>query len=505
VHFCHTRAVQVWTKLTLGFALTGTLIIGAYGIHQLRQEERDLRDAAERELRLLGEAVSVAAGNALRDRQQEDLHEILEAVKLRDPSTDVIVFDPSGDMIASRGTRATEQLARGTAAEARAASRTVVQFEGPGGLAHLIGAFPIRDDDGSGLGVLVIVRPTDALRLDLAAETRATALSLLTLLAGVAAAGWVLSTIYVRRPLLALVRTMRAVRSGDLSARAAVHASDELGAAVGEFNTMVDELLETRQRLSAEAESRVALEASLQRADKLVTVGQLSAGLAHEIGSPLQIVNGRARALAAKTDLPEDVHRTAEILARESDRITHIVEQLLTFSRRSVPSMADIDVAGPVRDIIELFEPEARRQDVRLDFAQAESLPTANADAGQVQQVVMNLLSNAVHATPRGGQVRVALEPSSFALPDGSVQAAVSLVVEDTGEGIPEEVLPYIFEPFFTTRRQGDGTGLGLAVVRSIVESHGGTLTVVSHPGAGTKVTAQFPTSRAARAGGRVA
>lgn len=505
MHFCHTRAVQVWTKLTLGFAITGTLIIGAYGIHQLRQEDTDLRDAAERELRLLGEAVSVAAGNALRDRQQEDLHEILEALKLRDPSTDLMVFDSSGGMSASRGTPATEQLARDPVAAARAAGRPVVRFEGPDGFSHLVGAFPIRDDDGSSLGVLAIVRPTDALRQDLAAETRATALSLLTLLVGVAGAGWFLSSIYVRRPLLGLVRTMRALRSGDLSARAAVHAEDELGAAVGEFNAMVEELIEARQRLTTEAESREALEASLQRADKLVTVGQLSAGLAHEIGSPLQIVNGRARALAARSDLPADVRRSAEILARESDRITHIVEQLLTFSRRSVPSMADIDLAGAVRDIIELFEPEARRQDVRLAFAPGESLPTANADVGQVQQVVMNLLSNAVRATPRGGQVRVGLEPSSLTLPDGSAQASVSLIVEDTGEGIPEEVLPYIFEPFFTTRGHGDGTGLGLAVVRSIMESHGGLLGVVSHPGQGTRMTAQFPTRRAAQAGGRVA
>lgn len=504
MHFCHTRAVQVWTKLTLGFAITGTLIVGAYGIHQLRQEDADLRDAAEREFRLLGDAVTVAAGNALRDRHQEDIHEILEALKLRDPLTDVVVFDWSGGIIASRGTQDTEPLARDSAGAARAAGQAVVRFEGPGGLAHLVGAFPIRDDDGSNLGVLAIVRPLDALRLDLRAETRATALSLLTLLAGIAGAGWCLSSIYVRRPLLALVRTMQSVRSGNLSARAAIQAHDELGAAVGEFNAMVEELVEVRQRLSAEAESREALEASLQRADKLVTVGQLSAGLAHEIGSPLQIVNGRARALAARTDLPADIRRSAEILARESDRITHIVEQLLTFSRRSVPSMADIDMAGPVRDIMELFEPEARRHEVRLDFVTLESLPTANADVGQVQQVVMNLLSNAVRATPRGGEVRVTLAPSSITLPDGSVQGSVALVVEDTGEGIPEEVLPYIFEPFFTTRRS-DGTGLGLAVVRSIVESHGGALTVVSHPGDGTKVTAQFPTLHAARAGGRVA
>lgn len=507
-HLCTSatlRIVQVWTKLALGFALTGTLIIGGYGIRQLRQEEMDLRAAAERDLRLLGAAVDVAVGNALRDKQQADMQEIVTAVKLRDPSTDVVLFDPTGAMTASWASKATEKLARDLADEARATDRVVVRFEGSKGLSDLVGAFPVRDDDGSNLGVLAIVRPLDMLRQDLAAETRQTVLSLLTLIAGVAGAGWFLATMYVRRPLQALVQTMRAVRSGDLSARASVQATDEMGAAVSEFNAMVEELVEARRRLSAEAESREALEASLQRADKLVTVGQLSAGLAHEIGSPLQIVNGRACALAARSDVPADVRRSAEILATESDRIARIVEQLLTFSRRSVPSPTSIDLTGSVRDIIELFGHEARRHDVRLDFDVDESLPAARADVSQVQQVVMNLLSNAVRATPRGGRVSVSLRPSSFSIPGGKSQSSISLIVEDSGEGIPEEVLPRIFEPFFTTRGRGDGTGLGLAVVKSIIDSHGGTITVESRTGEGTRVTAQFPTADRAVSGGRVA
>src|SRR5262249_41265497 len=160
----------------------------------------------------------------------------------------------------------------------------------------------------------------------------------------------------VRRPLRGLVHTMRAVRAGDLSAKASFHHADELGAAVTEFNAMMGDLLEARRRLIAEVEAREALETSLQRTDKLAAVGQLSAGLAHEIGSPLQVLNGRARALAARTDVPADVRRTAEILASESDRITRIVEQLLTFSRQTVPLIAETDLTAPVRDIVEFFE-----------------------------------------------------------------------------------------------------------------------------------------------------
>jgi signal transduction histidine kinase len=268
---------------------------------------------------------------------------------------------------------------------------------------------------------------------------------------------------------------------------------------------MMTDLAEARQRLISEADAREALEMRLQRADKLVTVGQLSAGLAHEIGSPLQVVNGRARALAARTDLPPDVRRSAEVLAGQTDRIARIVEQLLTFSRQTVPAMAGVQLAAPVRDIVELFEPEARRHDVRLEFHCDDDLPAANVDVGQVQQVVMNLLRNAVCATRPKGYVRLFLTSGSVAKPSGPLQPSVSLVVEDTGEGIPDTLLPRIFEPFFTTRSHTGGTGLGLAVVKTIVDAHGGTIAVTSNPGEGTRFTVQFPIADHSVAGGWVA
>jgi signal transduction histidine kinase len=193
------------------------------------------------------------------------------------------------------------------------------------------------------------------------------------------------------------------------------------------------------------------------------------------------------------------------VLAKESDRIARIVEQLLTFSRQTVPTIAGVQLAAPVHDIVELFEPEARRHDVRLEFHCDESLPAANVDAGQVQQVVMNLLRNAVYATKPKGRVTLALTSGSLSRASGPAQPSISLVVEDTGEGIPEALLPRIFEPFFTTRSHTGGTGLGLAVVKTIVDGHGGTIAVTSTQGQGTRFTVQFPIAGHAVAGGWVA
>ena len=494
--------MRLWTKLTLGFAVTALLIVGLYGANQLRNEAVDLRAAAERDLRLVGTTVQVAVQNAFRDKQTADVQEIIDVVKLRDPSLDVLVFDASGSLTAgSWGSTAVHDLVRGLIARAHASDRSVLQFEGPRGLSYLIGAFPLHTDDSTDFGTLVVVRPLDELRRDLDAETRGTVLSLVTLVIALAGAGWLLSSRYVRRPLLDLVQTMRAVRAGDLSAKVLFKRADEMGQAVTEFNAMVAELADARRRLIAETEAREALEIALQRTDKLNTVGQLSAGLAHEIGSPLQVVNGRARALASRADIPPDIRRIAEILADQSDRITRIVEQLLTFARHTTPKRIDVGLREPVRDVVELFEIEARRHDVRIEFACDESLPLVNADAGQVQQVVMNLLRNAVRATPRGGRIHVSL----IAI-QGEQEPTVCLAVEDSGEGIPEDVAAHMFEPFFTTRSHTGGTGLGLAIVKTIVDAHHGTIAVTPREGGGTRFAVNLPVAgAAAMADGRVA
>ena len=494
--------MQIWTKLTLGFGVTATVIIGLYGGYQLRQEQEDLRNAAEHDLRLLGTVVDVGIANALRDKQGADVRALIAAVKLRDPAIDVLVFDRSGLLtVSSTESLDTRALIRAPVAEARAVGRVAILFEGPRGLSHLVGAFPVRDETGAALGTLAIVRPLDELRRDLSSEERATGLSLVTLIAGIVSAGWFLASIYVRRPLQGLVETIRAVRSGDLSARASFHRVDEIGAAIAEFNETVGELAEARAQLIAESESREALETNLERVDKLATVGQLSAGLAHEIGSPLQVLSGRAEALRTRTDLPQDARRSAQIISKESERITRIVEQLLTFSRRTAPSMAPVSLDGPVHDIVELVEPEARRLGVLLVFECEDALPLAIADAGQVQQLTMNLVRNALRASSRGGVVRTKLNAALFVGRDGRTRPGVRLIVEDTGHGIAAEMLPHIFEPFFTTGAETGGTGLGLAVVKSIVDAHGGTISVTASPGGGSRFTAHFRSSHSVDAG----
>ena len=299
---------------------------------------------------------------------------------------------------------------------------------------------------------------------------------------------------------------MEDVRAGNLTANVFVQRTDEVGRLTAQFNSMVRELESARRRLLEASEAREALEAGLRRVDKLATLGQLSAGLAHEIGSPLQILNGRARALASRADLPAEIRRVAQVFEEQSDRIAKIVEQLLVVARRRPAQWGEIDLGATVGPIVDLLEHEARQRSIRLEFQRPGSPLKVVADVDQVQQVTLNLLSNAFRATPRGGRVHLTLAASSFKAGDGLQEnPSVSLVVDDTGCGIDEELLGRIFEPFFTTWAEAGGAGLGLAVVKSIVDEHGGAIAVSSERNAGTRFTVHFPVAGAGRAKGVIA
>jgi len=487
--------VRISTKLGLGLTLTSAVILGAYGYSQLQKEEHDLRTATQQATRLLATALQVAMENALRDGQAADVDEILESLEHRDPSVDLFLFDARGAVVVrSPGSSETLHLVEDASHRVLKTRRSVTHFTGPDKLSHLLIMLPLINDDDAVVGVLGVVKPLDGLRQDLESTTRTTVLSVLTLIAGISVVGWLLLLLYLQRPLERVVRAMRAVRGGDFTATVAPGGQDEVGEVVHAFNAMVRELGEARQRLSAEADSRLALEAGLRRVDKLAAVGQLSAGLAHEIGSPLLILNGRAQALAARAELPEDVRRNARILVEQSERIERIVRQLLDMARRKPSRLEPLDALAAVRAVVELLEFDARKRDVRLTFRCEAPLPRVLADGDGVQQVALNLIANALRATPRGGEVRVTLSPSSFQPAPGlRERRGVCLSVEDTGVGMDAEALERVFEPFFTTWGNHGGTGLGLPVVKAIVAEHGGAVTVTSREGQGSHFAVHIP------------
>jgi signal transduction histidine kinase len=232
-----------------------------------------------------------------------------------------------------------------------------------------------------------------------------------------------------------------------------------------------------------------ALETQLLRAEKLATVGVLAAGIAHEIGTPLGVVRGRAEYVLGKLGPGHPQGPGVAVIIEQIDRVSRTLRQLLDFSRLQATAVRPVAVGPIARDVHELLRVEADRRRVRLELDVPDALPPVAADPDQLQQVLVNLALNACDACGPGGQVRLSASPPTGAW------GLVALTVRDNGCGIPKESLNQVFDPFFTTKKRGQGTGLGLTMVAHVVRNHGGRLELESEPGQGTCVTVLWPTA----------
>ena len=234
----------------------------------------------------------------------------------------------------------------------------------------------------------------------------------------------------------------------------------------------------------------------LERADRLATVGRLAAGIAHELGTPLAVVAGRARQLAAGTVPAGETTAVARGIADQADRMAGIIRQLLDYARRRGPRPGRFDVRTLLRQVVALMDPVAARREVQLVLAELPVARVVRFDGSQMMQVMTNLVENALHATAAGGLVTLSLEEADLAPPaDTGLPARryLGLRVKDTGVGIGAEQLQQVFEPFFTTKDTGEGTGLGLSVAQGIVRDHDGWIAVESQLGQGSSFIVQLP------------
>jgi signal transduction histidine kinase len=302
---------------------------------------------------------------------------------------------------------------------------------------------------------------------------------------------YILLNRFVLRPMGALLDGSERVARGDFSRPVPEpRIYDEVTGLIRAFNGMMARLAEHQRTLEADiahARNRIEdTERKLVVAQRLSSVGTLAAGIAHEINNPLGGLLNAVRMLQAR---PDDAPRAREytaLIVEGLERIQDTVRKLLQFSpRRFAPQR--FDLADAVERALALCAHRFRERGVRVEAAVGRDLPPLHGDPGEVQQAVLNILINAVDAmTPGAGILRVTARAS-----DGQLFLAIS----DNGRGMGAEALRHAAEPFFTTKEAGAGTGLGLAVVQSILEHHGGTLGLASEEGRGTEVTLAFPVS----------
>jgi signal transduction histidine kinase len=226
-------------------------------------------------------------------------------------------------------------------------------------------------------------------------------------------------------------------------------------------------------------------QAELVQSEKLASIGQLTAGLAHEINNPIGTILGLSELIAQHADNGK-VRSYAASIEREAMRVKLIVSDLLDFARRAQPEPGQIDLRATLDKTLSLVEYQLEKDNIRVNRMYAPEPTWAVADGNQMIQVLMNLIQNARQAMPHGGELTCRTWSEGY---------TSLLSVADTGMGIPEADLEHIFDPFFTTKPAGQGTGLGLSVSYGIIARHHGNIHVTSRPGAGTTFTVRLPST----------
>ena len=268
--------------------------------------------------------------------------------------------------------------------------------------------------------------------------------------------------------------------------RKAMRDSDE-GPFLREERNLINSISKQLALIIERAESRIEtnnLQQQLQHADRLATIGQFTAGLAHELNEPLVHILGFAQIVEKNTHLPDDAKPDIANIVRASLHAREIVRKLLIFARQVPGRRENVQLNEVVKDAMYFISARCRQGKISLRCRRAKELAAISGDRALLTQVLVNLAVNAIQAMPEGGRLQIETRRE---------KNNVILAVRDNGTGISDDIKDKIFMPFFTTKDVGNGTGLGLSVVHGIVSSHGGTINIESTPGVGTQFTIAFP------------
>ena len=469
-------------RLILVLVIPPILVVGVYGLLRVRTGRAELLADTERTVILVAKAVRASIERGLREPRGSDLEGILaEIVKDQEQIDRIRIFDRSlnplfvSNRLPSADAVPTEVL------------RRVAETGQPEGVPSGVGktrlfsyVLPVRTNRGAVVATMEVAHlmsPIDE-RVRNATWDIIVRLSLLvvsmTLLTGIVLQREVL------RPLSRLMEGITHLGRGESARPLPVDRRDELGRVAEAFNAMAAQLHGARQDLLRETEHTLDLEQQLRHSATLAVAGRLASGIAHEIGTPLNIISGRAEFILQNLP-PDDVRRAElDVIVGQIDRITAMIRSLLDTVRPVKPEIRPVVLKDVVDRLLLLLDYAARRHGVTLDVSVPADLPMVRADRNQLQQVLINILMNAFEAARPAGHVQLVARDALR-----GTRAGVEISIRDNGPGIPASIQPKIFEPFFSTKPPGEGTGLGLPICRDILKGLGGEITLYSEPGAG--------------------
>jgi two-component system, NtrC family, sensor kinase len=493
-------ALSLRVRLALLVAIVVAAVISIEAFLEIRMFERggqkDLLDAAS----ATAEAVADELELRRAPHTQADVHAILHEFLVASPTVrDIAAFMKDGDNLTLLG-RTSAGLPDDVLPLARQAMEARQPITTSQGRLRIIAAPVVRDSQAIGA---VTVTTSFASLEQLSVRGRQVtvwfalpAIIVLTLLVDL------LARRLVHRPIAAIRETMERAGAGEIGVRAPIDRPDEMGAVAEGLNRMLESIehfhadlrarideatagLRERNAELVESYQRVlTLREALARTEQMAALGQMAANMAHQIGTPLNLISGYVQLMIQDARASGYSLQRLETIQIQIARVVSAVRATMDYARRPGLQRQSIDLSVLVEQVSEISRPALRAANVDLRQTVDNMLPRIQADPVQLELALLNLVSNALDAMPGGGRLEIAAARQA----DG-----VRLTVSDNGTGIPAEVLPRVFEPWVTTKPAGRGTGLGLSITREVVVSHGGSIGVRSDPERGTVFTIDLP------------
>jgi len=310
---------------------------------------------------------------------------------------------------------------------------------------------------------------------------------------------YIFINIKIRLPLNKLMQHVKRIGMGDFTTSLAVKGNGELADLAETMNDMCSRLLIAKGKIKYENDVRIETLEQLRHSERLSTFGLLSADIAHEIGTPLNVIDGRAKMIINEDLNTKEIQNCAAIIKTQAEKITSFIRQLLDYARRPKGHISEHNITSLLKQVFQLLQPMANKQHVSFNLTiEDKTDDSIDADSTQISQVLVNLLMNSVHAMPDGGKIAVNISNKKLQPPKTASKEKKSYLrvqIADEGTGIPREDLKHIFTPFFTTKNIGEGTGLGLSISQGIIEEHGGWIEVESEELRGACFTIVLPLS----------
>lgn len=453
------------------------------GYFALRAWEGQVEQRMQLDLEMVARAIQLPLSHSMEREREGSINQALESELSIDSVYSAYAYDLQGDQIASAGTADPKPESREELVRIATDGERVGQYGEVAKRSVYSYFVPLKDSRNQVSGLLQLTRREEDFR-DYIGRVRnygfawfalaLLAMSVMVLIGQHQALG---------RHFARISESMRRVASGDTGHRLKLSGPSEIQAISSNFNRMLDSIRDAEEEIQMRREEQSSLEEQLRQSEKLAAVGQLAAGVAHELGTPLSTISGTAQRNLRDRDTDTAGAASFRGIMREVERMGIIIRQLLDFSHRQKLRCRKIDPARAVQSSIDSVAAEFGDAKSRIEVVSPRNGVRIDADPVRLEQAIVNLLRNALQSDP-AARVRVEWKISDDCIVFG---------VDDSGPGISAELKARLFEPFFTTKSVGSGTGLGLAVVHGIVAEHGGQVMAMDSQMGGARFEMSFP------------